>query len=398
MPETRYAHNGDVSIAYQCFGKGPNLLTVPPAAQNIEVAWENPQIRHMLQTFGSFSRYVHFDKRGTGMSDPSLEVPSLDERVADMNAVVDDLNLGQHFVFGASEGGPMALFYAATYPERVLGLVLQASAATWTPRFPDHPWGYAADAEWLERYRSNWGTSQSVTLERFGPSLHADEAFRKWWPRYERLSASPAALRRVGAMIRDIDARAILPTVRVPTLVLHRKGDRVVPIQSGRYLAEHIPGARLVELEGDDHLGYGGDQDAWLDETREFVTGTRRPTEPDRLLATVLFTDLVDSTGQASRLGDRRWGELLSRPRRRKGQRVWRAAGQEPAAHAVSLPERSAPQASKPHRSTRAARRPPRPDRSSHARHRNRRSPARGCSARAGGSCVRSNGQPGQWH
>jgi class 3 adenylate cyclase len=311
MPETKYARNGEASIAYQVFGQGPDLLAVPPGAQNIEVAWEDARLRRLMASIGSFSRCVQFDKRGTGMSDPSLEVASLDERVDDMRAVVDDAGLGPSFVMGVSEGGPMALVYAATYPDRVLGLVLVESAASFVARPEDHPWGFLPDPAWLARYRANWGTSESVTLEVMAPSLAEDKEFRRWWARYERQSASPAAYRRVGLMVREIDVRSFLPAVRVPTLVLHRTGDRFVPVEAARYLAGHVPGAHLVELEGDDHFTFAGDQDAWLDEVREFVTGSRRPVDRERMLATVLFTDLVDSTGQASRLGDRRWRELL---------------------------------------------------------------------------------------
>jgi class 3 adenylate cyclase/pimeloyl-ACP methyl ester carboxylesterase len=311
VPEIKYARNGTVSIAYQMWGEGPWLVGIPPSAQNIEVAWEQSRIRRMYAAFGSFSHYLHFDKRGTGMSDPAVKVASLDERVDDLKAVLDDAGVDRAVLLGFSEGGPMAVAFAAMYPERTTGLVLWGTCATFLPRPDDHPWGFLPPLKQLADYASKWGTSESVTLEIMAPSLGADEAYRRWEPHYERQSASPAAFRRVGAMVRDIDVRAILPAVRAPTLVIHRSRDRLLPIESSRYLAQRIPGAQLIELDGDDHFCWAGDIDPWMDEVRQFMTGTRRRSEPDRLLATVLFTDLVDSTEQAARLGDRRWRELL---------------------------------------------------------------------------------------
>jgi pimeloyl-ACP methyl ester carboxylesterase len=311
VPETEYARNGDVSLAYQVFGEGPMLVAIPPAAQNIEVTWEEARYRRMLSAFGSFSRYLHFDKRGTGASDPSIEIASMDERVDDLRAVLDAAGVDRTVILGVSEGGPMAIMFATMFPERTSGLILLSSTATFVPRRDDHPWGVLPPREWFQEYHAKWGTSQSVTLDRFAPSVAGDEAFRRWWSHYERQSASPAALGRLSAMIREIDVRALLGLVRVPTLVLHRKEDGIVPIEAGRYLSDRIPDARLVELDGVDHFTLVGDQDAWIDEIRQFVTGTRRRPDPDRLLATVLFTDLVDSTGQAARLGDRRWRSVL---------------------------------------------------------------------------------------
>lgn len=311
IPETRYARNGKVSLAYQLFGEGPSVVAIPPAAQNIEVAWEDRRIRRMLVTFGSFSRFLQFDKRGTGMSDPSLEVASMDERVDDLRAVLDAAEVDRAVIVGSSEAGPMSVMFATMFPERISGLILFGSAATFVPRDDDHPWGLLPGPDWFGQYRAHWGTAQSVTLDRFAPSLATDEAYRRWWPHYERQSASPSALARLAAMIVEIDVRSILPLVRTPTLVIHRKDDRVVPVEASRYLAAHVPSARLVELDGVDHFGWAGDQDSWMDELREFVTGSRRQPDPDRLLATVLFTDLVDSTGQASRLGDGRWRAVL---------------------------------------------------------------------------------------
>jgi class 3 adenylate cyclase len=190
-------------------------------------------------------------------------------------------------------------------------LILLTAAASFVPRPDDHPWGVLPEREWWQEYTAKRGTSQSITLDRFAPSVARDEAYRRWWSYYERQSASPAAIARVSAMVREVDVRALLGLVRVPTLILHRTDDRILPIECSRYLASRIPGARLVELEGVDHFTFVGDQDAWMDEVREFVTGSRRASDPDRRLASVLFTDLVDSTGQAARLGDTRWRSLL---------------------------------------------------------------------------------------
>jgi class 3 adenylate cyclase len=311
VPETRYARNGDVALAYQVFGAGPVLVAIPPAVQNIEVAWENARIRRMLSTFGSFSRFLHFDKRGTGMSDPSVEVASMDERVDDLRAVLDAAAVDRAVLLGASEAGPISIVFAAMFPERVSGLILASSSASFVPRGDDHPWGLLPEPKWWEQYRANWGTSRSVTLDKFAPSLAGEEGHRRWWPHYERQSASPAARERVGAMAREIDVRAVLSLVNVRTLVLHRRHDRILPIETSRYLAARIPGARLVELDGVDHYPWAGDLDSWMDEVREFVTGRRERTDPDRLLATVLFTDLVDSTRRAAQLGDGRWRAVL---------------------------------------------------------------------------------------
>jgi class 3 adenylate cyclase len=201
--------------------------------------------------------------------------------------------------------------FAAMFPERISGLILLGSAATFVPRPDDHPWGLLPEQEWLEQFLARWGTTQTVTLDRFAPSIAQDEAYRRWWSHYERQSASPSALVRLAEMWPEIDVRAFLELVRTPTLVLHRRDDQIFPSECSRYLADRIPNARLVELDGVDHLPPVGDQEPWIDEIREFVTGTRQRPDRDRMLATVLFTDLVDSTGEAARLGDRRWRTVL---------------------------------------------------------------------------------------
>jgi class 3 adenylate cyclase len=308
MPETRYARNGNVSIAYQVFGEGPvTLVVAPPGATNCEVFWEDPHFRRMAAGFASFCRLVHFDKRGTGLSDRAIEVGSFDERVDDMKAVLDDAGVEQSYVMGSSEGGPMAIVFAATYPERTLGLVLAATTACFAA--DDHQRDPGWD-EWSKAWPERWGTADTVTLERLAPSLADDDAYRRWWAHYERQSMSPGAWPRSLAFNAEIDVRHLLTGIHVQTLVLHRRDDLLIPVAAARYLADHIEGSRLVELDGPDHMLQVG-SDTWMDEIREFTTGTRRRSEPDRLLATVLFTDIVASTEQATTLGDRRWAELL---------------------------------------------------------------------------------------
>lgn len=274
----RYARTGGVSLAYQVFGSGPvEVVTVPPMAQNIELMWERPEYRRVLTRVASFARLVHFDKRGTGLSDRTQPVPTLDERVEDLRAVMDAAGIERPFLHGISEGGPMALLFAATYPDRVAGLVLHAtSSLLMRPRTE-------TDAEREERWRAydfwleRWGTDESITLAVLAPTAHADPSYRAWHPRYERNSATPAALRDLIALYENVDVDVLLPRIRVPTLVLHRRDDPVIPLAEAEHLAAHIPGARLVVLEGGDHMAHVGDVHAWLDELERFVTGVEPP-------------------------------------------------------------------------------------------------------------------------
>lgn len=277
VPPTRYARSGDVSLAYQDFGHGPvTLVAVPPLAKNIEIAWECAQYRHYFERIASFSRYVHFDKRGTGASDRTMPIPSLDARVDDLRAVMDAAGVDRAFLWGASEGGPTALLFAVTYPDRVEGLILDSTAAVLIPQSES----LVTREQWLARreiWLDRWGTDQSVTLAAMAPSVTSDPWYRAWQPRYERQSASPAALRDLVYMIEEIDVTSVLPDINVPTLARHRLDDAIVPIQQARETVAAIPGARLVEFAGADHFSHTGDDvDAWIDLLQEFTTGTRR--------------------------------------------------------------------------------------------------------------------------
>jgi pimeloyl-ACP methyl ester carboxylesterase len=311
-PETRYARSGDVNIAYQVFGEGPrDFVMVPGWVSNVEVFWEDPPMARFLERLASFSRVILFDKRGTGLSDRVTDMPNLETRMDDVRAVMDAVGSSRAALFGNSEGGAMCALFAATYPERTTGLILANSYARriWAP---DYPWGTPRQ-EWdafVEETVRHWGGP--VGLDVRAPSRAGDPLFRDWWARFLRMSASPGASRAILLMNADIDVRPILPTIRVPTLVLHGARERNVPVQAGRYLAEHIPDARYVELPGADHIPWGEDAETILDEVEEFLTGVRRGAEPDRILATVLFTDIVDSTRKAGELGDRRWRDLLN--------------------------------------------------------------------------------------
>lgn len=274
MPRTRYARSGDVSLAYQDFGHGPvTLFAVPPLARNIELAWESPQYRRYFNRVASFSRYVHFDKRGTGTSDRTLPMPSLETRVDDMRAVMDAAGVDRAFLWGSSEGGPMALLFAATYPDRVEGLVLDGTAAVLVPA-GESPEGREQRLARRERWLSVWGTEHSLTLEFMAPSMTSDPWYRTWQPRYERQSASPAALRELISMNDEIDVTPILRTIDVPTLARHRVGDRVVPIERARETVAGMSRARLVEFPGNDHFAHiGADIDEWLVLVEKFITG-----------------------------------------------------------------------------------------------------------------------------
>lgn len=309
-PQTKYAKSGGVSIAYQVVGEGPlDIVHIPEAWTPIEWLWEEPAYVRFLNRLASFSRVILFDKRGTGLSD---RVPSatLEERMDDVRAVMDAVGSTHAALFGVCEGGPMSLLFAATYPERTSALVLYGTYArfAWDA---EYPWGFSAEAlDWFRKtVEESWGTGRSLTV--FAPSVVDDARFREWWSRCERLGASPGAACALMRMDAEIDVRDILPSVRVPTLMIHRTGDRLTPVGGARYTAARIPGARFIELPGDDHLFFVGDQDAILDEIGEFLTGVRPSPEPDRVLATVLFTDIVGSTERAVELGDRRWQELL---------------------------------------------------------------------------------------
>jgi class 3 adenylate cyclase len=313
QPETRYADSGGLSIAYQEVGDGPrDLVLVPGWLSNVELFWEEPSCAYFLRRLASFSRLILFDKRGTGLSDrvSAAELPTLEQRMDDVRAVMDAVGSKRAALYGYSEGGPMCALFAATYPERTLALIMDGSYPR-RLRTADYPWGTTEEEHerWLEQIRTGWGGP--VGLATRAPSRADDPRFRDWWARFLRMSASPGAVLALTEMNARIDIRHLLSAIRVPTLVMHRPNERTFEVGGSRYMAERIPGANYIELPGIDHLPWVGEPDATLDEIEEFLTGVRRGVEPDRVLATVLFTDIVDSTRRAAELGHRRWRELL---------------------------------------------------------------------------------------
>jgi class 3 adenylate cyclase len=318
-PETRYVRVSDGAyVAYQALGSGrPALVFVTSWLQNLDAMWEEPSLAAYLERLASFSRLVVFDKRGHGVSDPVplTAVPTLEHWIDDLTAVLDALGIEEAALIGDTEGGPMTALHAATHPDRVTSLVLVNSFARWL-RADDYPVGMPA-ATWeklLERYEQNWGVTAEM-LDLAAPSAASDPRFRTWYTRYQRLSMSRGAAATLYAWVTQLDVRSVLDTIRVPTLVLQRAGARHHRAGFGRYLAERIPAARYVELPGADTSPFhAGDVGPLLDEVEEFLTGTRAPAVRERRqLATILFTDIVGSTGLAARLGDARWRELIGR-------------------------------------------------------------------------------------
>ncbi len=312
-PKTRYAKSGGVHIAYQVVGEGPfDLVFIPGFVSNVEFYWEMPAFPRLLNRLASFSRLIMYDKRGTGLSDPVQEVPSLDQRVEDLMAVMAAAGSERAALWGISEGGPTSIYFAARHPERTISLVLYGTTARFGEA-PDYPIG--GSPELLEMLLAaideSWGEGTLAGM--FAPGSQNDEAFLHMWGKFQRTGASRAMARAVMAAVAEIDVRDELAKVRVPTLILHRTDERVIGVAHARYMAERIPGARLVEMPGDNHLPFAGDVDAIGDEMEEFLTGRRTGAQPDRVLATVLFTDIVDSTKRAAELGDRRWRDLLDR-------------------------------------------------------------------------------------
>jgi class 3 adenylate cyclase len=311
IPEIRYAKAGDIDIAYEVLGDGPiDVVAVPGWATNIEDIWEDPRAARFNDRLASFSRLIDFDGRGTGLSARVGGASTLEGRMEDLLAVMKAVGTERVVLMGFWEGGPTSVLFAATYPERVSALVLYGVIPrfTWSPECPWAPTAEANEAI-ADAIEEGWG--RAAWLDFIAPSLSGDDGFHRWWARMERNSQSPSGAAELFRTNASIDVSAVLPTIRVPTLVLHRSRDLMVPIESGRYVADRIPGARFVELSGQDHLYFVGDQDALVAEIQEFLTGVREAPEPDRVLATVLFTDIVGSTERAATLGDRRWRDLL---------------------------------------------------------------------------------------
>ena len=330
-PRTRYTRSGDVNIAYQVVGDGPrDLVYVSGWASHLEVMWEEPTLARFLRRLASFSRLILFDKRGTGLSDrvPPSELPTLEQRMDDLRAVLDAVGSKRSALFGHSEGGGMSVLFTATYPERTTSLVTFGIFAKriWSP---DYPWAPTMEERerWFQQLEREWGGA--VDLATLAPSMAGDRRFEEWWASYLRMGASPGAAVALGRMNTPIDIRSVLSAIRVPTLVLHRAGDLDVKVEEARYIADRIPGAKLVELPGGDHMPWVGDQDSVLDEIETFLTGVRPTREPDRVLATVMFTDIVQSTERAAELGDARWRELRDRHDAAVRQQLDRHRGRE---------------------------------------------------------------------
>lgn len=314
VPETMYARSGDVNIAYQVIGDAPlDLVFVMGWVSHLEYFWREPHFARFLLRLASFSRLILFDKRGTGLSDrvPINQLPTLEQRMDDVRAVMNAVGSERAALCGVSEGGPMCSLFAATYPEKTLALVM---IGTYAKRIRDaeYPWGPTQEQreQFFDVMREQWGGP--VGIDERAPSLADDPKFRDWWATYLRMGASPGAAVALTKMNAEIDVRNVLPSIRVPSLVIHRSEDQCLKVEEGRFVAERIPGAKFVELPGNDHLPFVGDQDAILDEMEEFLTGVRHAHEPDTVLATVLFTRIAGTNNQL-RLAN--WEELLRRLR-----------------------------------------------------------------------------------
>jgi class 3 adenylate cyclase len=329
-PETKYARSGDVHIAYQVFGEGDlDLVLVPGFTTHLELLWEYEPSARFLEGLASFARVINFDRRGSGLSDPVADAPTLEQRMDDVRAVMDAAGSQRAALVGLSEGVPMSILFAASYPQRVQALVCNGGMARSTYA-EDYPWGTPAETlveSGVELILPHWGDGSLIEVA--APSQAEDAQARAFYGRLERSTASPGMMVALFQMFIDLDVREVVPSVRVPVLVLHRVHDRLVNVRHGRWLAEHLPNARLVELEGDDHNPWYRNPEEWLGEVQEFLTGARAMPVPDRVLATVLFTDIVDSTRTAAELGDQRWREVLERHQRTVRDALGRFDGRE---------------------------------------------------------------------
>jgi class 3 adenylate cyclase len=309
-----YAANGDIHLAYRTIGDGPlDLVLVSGAITNLEVLWDFPEYRAYCEQLASFSRLITFDKRGMGISD-RVRIGTLEERMDDVRAIMDDAGSESAVLLGVSEGGPMSMLFAATYPERTRALVL-CGAEVKEETTDDWPWGESTREEFeayatVENILSRWGKGLAVGY--FVPSRKDDERFREFFGRLQLQSASPHDALALMRMAFEIDVRHVAPSISTPTLIVHRTDDQVCHVENARWLARHIEGSSYVELRGDTHPPWV-DGDDMMAEVREFLTGVREPAEPERVLTTVLFTDIVGSTERAGELGDRRWRDLIGR-------------------------------------------------------------------------------------
>ena len=309
----RYARSGDVNIAYQVVGEGPiDLVLVLGWVSHLAYVWELPAMAAFLKRLASFSRLILFDKRGCGMSDRVHPLPTLEQRMDDVRAVLDAVGSKRAALLGISEGGVMSALFAATYPERTAGLVIDGSYPS-ALRRPGYPWGITEEQfeERIGRVTEIWG--KVIGMERYAPSQVDNPEVANWWAMFTQMSASPGDAADLQRMNVLIDIRDILPAIRVPTLIVHARGDKIAPIEAGRYFAQHIPNARLLELNSDDHWPYFGDAELVLGEVQEFLTGVRSSPAPETMLATVLYTSVTQAGAHAVWLGDRRWNALVDR-------------------------------------------------------------------------------------
>ena len=329
-PVTRYARSGDVHIAYQVFGEGDlDLVLVPGFTTHVELVWEYEPTARFMEGLAGFARVITFDRRGSGLSDPVADAPTLEQRMEDVRAVMDAAGSERAALLGISEGVPMSILFAATYPERVVALVSSGGMARSTYA-EDYPWGTPAEAlveSGLELILPSWGDGSLIDVS--SPSQADNPEARAFFGRLERSTASPGMLSALARMFIDIDVRDVVPSVHTPALILHRTRDRLVNVRHGRWLAEHLPNARMVEFEGDDHVFWFQSSEEWLGEVQEFLTGARAEPDGERVLATVLFTDIADSTRTAADLGDQGWREVLERHQRAVREALGRFNGRE---------------------------------------------------------------------
>jgi class 3 adenylate cyclase len=330
-PEVQYAKSEGGAVAYQTIGQEPlDLVFLPEWMNNLEMQWDDPRLARFPMRLSAFSRVLMLNMRGIGLSDPLLEdeTTTIEQWMDDITAVLDEVGSKRVALFGTGIGGSLAMVFAATYPERTSALVLLNSTAR-SSAAPDYPFGI--DREWRERteraMRQSWG--QAAILQLQAPELAGDSRFRDWYGRFERYGASPGIALAVLRMVHDLDVRHVLPAIQCPVLILHRAGDAIVRVEHGRYLAEHIPGARYIELPSEGHAFWSGDPDPILGEIQQFLTGAPPVTAVDRVLATVLFTDIVGSTETAARLGDNRWTRLLDEYRMLVRRELGRFRGRE---------------------------------------------------------------------
>ncbi len=318
-PEVRYAKSGSVHVAYQVFGDGPvNLVVTPGSITHLDYYWDEPGMRRFLERLGKFARVATFDKRGTGLSDRLTGAPTFEERMDDIRAVMDAAHFDNSVLVGVSDGVPMSILFAASYPSRTRGLVLYGGEAkgSWSP---DYPWENTREQweEAIERIERTWGTRESDgrVVSFMAPSRIGDEKFTRWLGEMRRMGGSPGTSIALARSEMNMDVRSILPTIHVPTIVIHLTGDKACDIGEGRYLANHIPGARIVELPGVDHMFFVDTEltHRILEEIQKFALEVEPAAHQDRMLTTALFTDIVDSTKKAAELGDTRWQKVLEK-------------------------------------------------------------------------------------